>query len=238
MDPVNCKLLINGEVEERCSDFRCDTSRNTVQGGYPSNIWQDTIELTLYLLPKNSSYPLPGDSIDVLLSQWYANVQQLESIEFNGVVETACSHWGPGEARTVDISAIGAAQYKTGTGPGDGPTYPRIDSELHFHLSVTAEDKPAIVVTYGDFQLPVTAEDKSRRESFVAFVPETVYGVRVSNPVWVPLEPYLAEPRHYRCRCEVLIGADWPVRGRKSWLTWEPFGSDFVLNWGTYNDRR
>lgn len=219
MDPVNCKLLINGEVEERCSEFRCDTSRNTVQGGYPSNIWQDTIELTLYLLPKNSSYPLPGDSIDVLLSQWYANVQQFESIEFNGVVETACSHWGPGEARTVDISAIGAAQYKTGTGPGDGPTYPRTDSELHFHLSAADEDK-------------------SRRESFVAFVPEIVYGARVSNPVWVPLEPYLAEPRHYRCRCDVLIGADWPVRGRKSWLTWEPFGSDFVLNWGTYIEGR
>ena len=179
MDAVNCKLMINGEVENRCSTFRCDTSREVhiteplgsrVSWIYQSDISPEArLEFTLYLLPENSSYPRPGERIEVLLTEHAQNIRQFESVSFQGVVDSVRAYEVPDDVRSIDIVAVGTAQYEIGAEPAKpyNPTYPRIDSELHFHLSANERDK-------------------SRRESSIVFVPETVYGVRVSDPVWVP----------------------------------------------------
>jgi hypothetical protein len=171
------------------------------------------LEFTLYLLPENSSHPLPGEHIEAVLAEWDQNTLRFEGVSFQGRVESAQVYMAPEGFRTIEIRAVGTAQYEIGV-ESDGPTYPRFDSELHFEISATAHDR-----------------------DFVAYVPEAVYGVRPSDPVWVPTEAFLAPSPTYRCRREVLIGADWPIHIRL-WTTWEPFGSDFVLNWSTHRDGR
>ena len=216
MNPLNAEMKINSKAEDRCSEIRCYSHRvvrfdsfSARERGQP----KATLEFTLYLVGGDCWYPLPEETIEVSLIERDKGLEMYESLEFVGRVQAANISEDAYGLRTADVIAIGRAEYTIGS----DAIFPGRDNRL-------------------DFKVKADGGDKSRRDSVIAFVPETDHGytpskpyeakiftdVRTGDPVWTVGEFRL--PVHFNCRCEIDTG----------WPEWEPDDSDFVLNWGVY----
>ena len=213
MNPLKCEMTINGKVENRCSEFRCDTSREIRVGDGlgSSRSWVSSLdpnpravaEFTLMLTDeRNAWHPLPVEKIEVVITDRDERIGAVETLTFKGVVEDVDvrPHGDSGGMiMEAHVIARGRAEYEVG------------------------EDFIVKAGNIGSFD--INANDG---ESFVAFVPETDYGYTPGEYAAEAMKAFSERmlPANFNCRC--VIDCGWPV--------WEPDDSDFVLNWDVYDD--